>query len=269
MLSDERLAEIAEKHKLRLEYREHMPAGPYYYDSLGYVHNHAAALRHKPTTRTAQQTPIAMLVRGDDWFRDLKMDERIPKNDVAPIADLGQYVARVLDDDADAHGGLLAELSGFELWRFGIRLNCSLTKRVLLGLSGPNSVQHLLQQDPFSTTKTHLKSWIRRIVRVRFARHTTRSLSFARRYAEARLARAVGASAAPIPALARSLLVGMPRVLIGYDARRRRASAHCSAPRCSSPVGMPRCSSSWRRCFAAPRHRSRPQHSCPADYRKG
>lgn len=112
MLTDERLAEIVEKHKERLEFREHIPAGPYYYDSLGYVHNHAAIMLNKPPTTSAQKARIGLLVRSDDWFREIKMDERVQKNDVLPIADLGQYVARLLDDDTDVHmAELLADVT--------------------------------------------------------------------------------------------------------------------------------------------------------------
>jgi hypothetical protein len=96
-LTDERLSEIEERNQERREFRRHLPSGPYFYDSLGYVHNELA-LRSTPTSKLKR---AGVLVRSHDWFQPIDMDARLTRADRDVGADLGQYLALVCDRDVE------------------------------------------------------------------------------------------------------------------------------------------------------------------------
>jgi hypothetical protein len=51
------------------------------------------------------------LVRSDEWFKPVAMDDRLSKADKDVASDLGQYVALVCDHDVEQDiGALIAEV---------------------------------------------------------------------------------------------------------------------------------------------------------------
>ncbi len=100
MLTDQELADIAERHKERKEFRDHIPGGKYFYDSLGYVYN-----EWEPKRR------VGILVRNQEWFKRLDMDANLTKADRDVAPDLGQYLAAICDKDLEADiAALLTEV---------------------------------------------------------------------------------------------------------------------------------------------------------------
>ena len=64
MLSDERIDEIEARHKARKDYHNHIPTGPYFYDSMDFVYNE---LGMRPAGTPARRVLKAgLLVRGSD-----------------------------------------------------------------------------------------------------------------------------------------------------------------------------------------------------------
>lgn len=107
MLTDEQVKAIEERHLARKQYRDHIPGGPYYYDSLGYVHNERA-VQARPAAR---QQNVGVLVRSDDWFKSLDMDAMLTNADKTVAPDLGQYLAMVCDEDVESDiASLLGEV---------------------------------------------------------------------------------------------------------------------------------------------------------------
>ena len=99
MLSDEQIDKIEARHKERKEHHNHIPTGPYFYDSVGFVHNE---LFMRPAGTLARRVRKAgLLVRGSDWFKAIDMDANLGEADFAVGADLGQYVALTLDHDVE------------------------------------------------------------------------------------------------------------------------------------------------------------------------
>ena len=95
MLRDEQIDEIEKKHKERKEYHSHIPTGPYFYDSMGFVYNE---VRMRPGRRVQK---AGLLVRSSNWFDAIDMDANLRKADAAVGVDLGQYVALTLDHDVE------------------------------------------------------------------------------------------------------------------------------------------------------------------------
>ena len=109
MLNDKQIDEIEARHKERKEYHSHIPTGPYFYDSMGFVHNEVGM---RPAGTTARRVLKAgILMRGSDWFKAIDMDANLGKADSAVGVDLGQYVALTLDHDVERDiNVLLAEV---------------------------------------------------------------------------------------------------------------------------------------------------------------
>src|SRR5262245_35190838 len=105
-MTDQQLSEIVERHRERMEFRDHIPSGPYFYDSLGYVHNELAL--RKPGNRGTLKAP-GILVRSHEWFKSVNMDARLTKADREIGSDLGQYVALTLDHDVEQDVAALLE----------------------------------------------------------------------------------------------------------------------------------------------------------------
>ena len=99
MLSADEIDKIEEKHQKRKEYHSHIPIGPYFYDSLGFVHNEV--LMRPAGTPARRILKAGLLVRSSDWFKAIDMDENLEKTDLAVGDDLGQYVALTLDHDVE------------------------------------------------------------------------------------------------------------------------------------------------------------------------
>lgn len=109
MLTDKQLAEIKERHSERKEFHDHIPSGPYFYDSLGYIHNELAM--RPPGQPKSKLKKVGGLVRSDDWFKPIDMDDHLTKIDKEIGSDLGQYLAKVCDDDVEKDiAALLAEV---------------------------------------------------------------------------------------------------------------------------------------------------------------
>lgn len=112
MLTDQTLSAIERRHNERKEYHDHIPSGPYFYDSLGYVHNELA-LRpgNQPKSKLKR---VGVLVRGQSWFDSIDMDKNLNQEDskdMLAFSDLGQYLAFVCDHDVEKDVGiLLAEI---------------------------------------------------------------------------------------------------------------------------------------------------------------
>jgi hypothetical protein len=108
-LTDEQLAKIEARHLKRKEFYERIPSGPYYYDSVGFIHNELAAI---PSDQPAsKQRKAGILVRNSDWFRPVDMDAHLAKTDLEVGSDLGNYVQQVLDHDVEMDvAALLAEV---------------------------------------------------------------------------------------------------------------------------------------------------------------
>ena len=99
MLSDEQIDEVDARHKERKEYHSHIPTGPYFYDSMGFVHNEVGM---RPAGTPARRVLKAgILMRGSDWFKAIDMDANLGKADSSVGVDLGQYVALTLDHDVE------------------------------------------------------------------------------------------------------------------------------------------------------------------------
>ena len=109
MLTDNQIGEIEARHKERKEYHSHIPTGPYFYDSMGFVHNEVGL---RPVDTPARRALRAgLLVRSSDWFDAIDMDANLRKTDSAVGMDLGQYVALTLDHDVELDiAALLAEV---------------------------------------------------------------------------------------------------------------------------------------------------------------
>ena len=91
------------------EYHNQIPTGPYFYDSMGFVHNEVAMRPAGTPARRVQKA--GLLIRGSDWFKAIDMDANLGKTDSAVGADLGQYVALTLDHDVERDiNVLLAEV---------------------------------------------------------------------------------------------------------------------------------------------------------------
>ena len=109
MLTDKQIGKIEARHKERKEYHSHVPTGPYFYDSMGFVHNEVGM---RPAGTPARRVLRAgLLVRSSDWFDAINMDANLRKMDSAVGMDLGQYVALTLDHDVERDiAALLAEV---------------------------------------------------------------------------------------------------------------------------------------------------------------
>ena len=112
MLTEENLAAIEKRHEARKEFYDHIPSRPYFYDSLGYVHNDLA-LRpaNQPKSKLKR---VGVLVRGQNWFSSINMDANLNKEgkeDMLAYSDLGQYLALVCDHTVEEDVAvLLAEV---------------------------------------------------------------------------------------------------------------------------------------------------------------
>ena len=108
-LSDEQLDDIETRRRERKAHHGDIPTGPYFYDSIGFVHNELAM---RPT-RTPKRRVLkaGLLIRGSDWFRAIDMDANLDKVDSTVGSHLGQYVTLVLDHDVERDiDALLAEV---------------------------------------------------------------------------------------------------------------------------------------------------------------
>lgn len=96
MLTDADLAKIERRHKARKEYSDHIPRGPYLYNSFAFVHN---AFEFPPERLGRHpEKNVGILVRRQDWFDSIEMDANpgTPKQVreyLRPCTDLGQYIA--------------------------------------------------------------------------------------------------------------------------------------------------------------------------------
>ena len=110
IMTDEQLAAIAERHCERREFHDHIPCGPYFYDSCGYIHNELG-MREAGQPKSKLKKP-GILVRSDDWFGPVDMDARMTKTDREVGSDLGQYLALALDHDVERDmAALIAEVN--------------------------------------------------------------------------------------------------------------------------------------------------------------
>ena len=99
VLSDEQIDEIEARRKERKGHYNNIPTGPYFYDSMGFVHNE---LSMRPAGTPARRVLKAgLLIRDSDWFDAIDMDANLGKTDSAVGINLGQYVALVLDHDIE------------------------------------------------------------------------------------------------------------------------------------------------------------------------
>lgn len=108
MLTEETLSVIERQHKERKQYYDHIPSGPYSYDSLGYVYNELA-LRpaNQPKSKLKR---VGVLVRSQSWFDSIDMDKNLNKEgskDMSAYSDLGQYLAFVCDHDVEEDVAIL------------------------------------------------------------------------------------------------------------------------------------------------------------------
>ena len=109
MLTDEELAAIETRHRERKEFHDHVPSGPYFYDSLGYIHNELAL--RPPDQPKSKLKRVGVLVRSRDWFRRVNMDAHLTREDREIGSDLGQYLAMVCDQGVEKDvAALLAEV---------------------------------------------------------------------------------------------------------------------------------------------------------------
>ncbi len=99
MVADEQIGEIGVRHKERKEYHSHIPTGPCFYDSMGFVHNEVGP---RPVDTPAPRALRAgLLVRSSDGFDAIDIDANLRKTDSAVGMDLEQYVALTLDHDVE------------------------------------------------------------------------------------------------------------------------------------------------------------------------
>lgn len=101
---------IEARNEERREFRHHLPTGPYLYDSMGYVYNELAMTPEDGRWRSRNRTAAGLLVRSQEWFKAVAMDERLTKADGVG-RDLGQYIALALDSNIEADiAALVAEV---------------------------------------------------------------------------------------------------------------------------------------------------------------
>ena len=75
MLTNGELAEIESRHKDRKEYSDHIPRGPYLYDSFAFVHNDLSISPERPGRHPEKK--VGILVRRQDWFDSIDMDANL------------------------------------------------------------------------------------------------------------------------------------------------------------------------------------------------
>ena len=114
MLTNEQLSEIESRHKERKQYSDHIPRGPYYYDSFAFVGNYFDGPPERPGSHPKKK--IGILIRRREWFKSIDMDANLGTSEqrkeyLRPCYDLGEYIAHVctqpVEEDIDA---LLAEV---------------------------------------------------------------------------------------------------------------------------------------------------------------
>ena len=98
MLTNKELSEIESRHKDRKAFSDHIPRGPYLYDSFAFVHNHFEFPPERPGNHPEKK--VGILVRRRDWFNSVNMDanpgtSKQIKEYLMPCYDLGEYIARV------------------------------------------------------------------------------------------------------------------------------------------------------------------------------
>ena len=96
MLTNEELSTIEQRHKERKEFSDHIPSGPYFYDSFAYVHNDLSQRPQKQPKSKLKK--VGVLVRSQDWFNTIDMDANLGnslKEYIIPCRDLGEYIALV------------------------------------------------------------------------------------------------------------------------------------------------------------------------------
>ena len=72
MLTNKELSEIESRHKDRKAFSDHIPRGPYVYDSFAFVHNHFEFPPERPGNHPEKN--VGILVRRLDWFNSVNMD---------------------------------------------------------------------------------------------------------------------------------------------------------------------------------------------------
>lgn len=114
MLTNKELENIEKRHKDRKEFSDHIPRGPYLYDSFAFVENCFEFSPERPGNHPEKR--VGILVRRRDWFRSVNMDanpgtSKQIKEYLRPCSDLGEYIARVCTQSVEEDiAALLAEV---------------------------------------------------------------------------------------------------------------------------------------------------------------
>ena len=108
VLTDKQIDEIEARRTKRKAFHDLIPTGPYFYDSMGFVHNE---IRYRPEGMPKRRVLRAgLLARSAEWFDDVDMDAKTTRADSEVGTSLGQYVALVLSDVESDIELLLAEV---------------------------------------------------------------------------------------------------------------------------------------------------------------
>lgn len=96
MLTNKELTEIESRHKDRKEWSDHIPRGPYLYNSFAFVHNCFEFPPERPGRHPEKK--VGILVRRRDWFDSVDMDANLGTRKqkleyLRPCRDLGEYIA--------------------------------------------------------------------------------------------------------------------------------------------------------------------------------
>lgn len=96
VMTDKQIDEIEARRKKRKAFHDRIPTGPYFYDSMGFVHNETG-LRPDGTPKR-RVLRAGLLARSAKWFENVDMDAKTTQTDSEVGTSLGQYVALVLSD---------------------------------------------------------------------------------------------------------------------------------------------------------------------------
>lgn len=100
VLTDEQIDGIEARRNQRKASHDRIPAGPYFYDSMGFVYNE---IRLRPDGTPKRRTLRAgLLARRADWFYDVDMGANTTRADSEVGTDLGQYVPLALGHDPES-----------------------------------------------------------------------------------------------------------------------------------------------------------------------
>lgn len=96
VLTNDELLTIERRHKERKEFFDHIPSGPYLYDSFAFVHNDFSLSPERPKQQPRKR--VGILIRRQDWFDPIDMDanlgdRKVKREYLRPCSDLGQYIA--------------------------------------------------------------------------------------------------------------------------------------------------------------------------------